>query len=226
MRILEEFWYGNIEPTEYDTSSCKEYKKLLELICRNEEKLKATMTDEQKDLFEKYTDCVREHQTNTDCLIFIAIINQFPAYVESSRNMIEQYNAMCDKVLQSNDDSRKDAVMAYKTILDDLSILLKQDGITPEQQEKITDKMILVADKIADLHEDNRNFLEGIIKYGTPLIGGALLLGAVILGVNVKGTKLPTINGRKWQHSCSQLLCGSVAEDHRDHSLRSDYLPL
>ena len=30
MRILEEFWCGNIEPTEYDTSSCKEYKKLLE----------------------------------------------------------------------------------------------------------------------------------------------------------------------------------------------------
>ena len=44
MRILEEFWYGNIDPTEYDTSS-KEYKKLLELICRNEEKRKATMTD-------------------------------------------------------------------------------------------------------------------------------------------------------------------------------------
>ena len=57
MRILEEFWYGNIEPTEYDTSP-KEYKKLQELICRNEEKLKATMTDEQKELFEKYTDCL------------------------------------------------------------------------------------------------------------------------------------------------------------------------
>lgn len=28
MRILEEFWCGNIEPTEYDTSSNKEYKKL------------------------------------------------------------------------------------------------------------------------------------------------------------------------------------------------------
>ena len=79
--------------------------------------------------------------------VAIAIINQFPAYAESSRNMIEQYNVMCDKVLQSNDDSRRDAVMAYKTILDDLSILLKQDGITPEQQEKITDKMILVGDE-------------------------------------------------------------------------------
>ena len=47
MKILEEFWYGNIEPTDYDTSSCKEYKKLQELICRNEEKLRVSMTDEQ-----------------------------------------------------------------------------------------------------------------------------------------------------------------------------------
>ena len=46
MRILEEFWYGNIELTEYGTSACEENKKLLELICRNEEKLKATMTNE------------------------------------------------------------------------------------------------------------------------------------------------------------------------------------
>ena len=70
MKLLEEFWYGNIEPTEYDTSSCKEYKKLLELICKNEEKLLASMTDEQKELFSRYTDCVREFQTMTDCLLF------------------------------------------------------------------------------------------------------------------------------------------------------------
>lgn len=70
MRILEEFWYGNIEPTDYDSSACKEYKKLLELICRNEEKLQVTMTDEQKELFSRYTDAVREYQMTTDCLIF------------------------------------------------------------------------------------------------------------------------------------------------------------
>ena len=69
MKLLEEFWYGNIEPTEYVTSS-KEYKQLQELICRNEEKLRATMTDKQKELFEKYTDCIREYQTITDCLLF------------------------------------------------------------------------------------------------------------------------------------------------------------
>lgn len=37
MRLLEEFWYGNIEPTEYDTNACKEYKEVLHLITRNEE---------------------------------------------------------------------------------------------------------------------------------------------------------------------------------------------
>ena len=54
MNILEEFWYGNIEPAEYDTSSGKEYKELLQLISRNEDKLLATMTEEQKELFTKY----------------------------------------------------------------------------------------------------------------------------------------------------------------------------
>lgn len=94
MRILEEFWYGNIEPTEYDTSSCKEYKKLLELICRNEEKLQATMTDEQKDLFEKYADCVQEYQTITDCLIFQ---NSFKL---GARVMLEVMETSLDKGTQ------------------------------------------------------------------------------------------------------------------------------
>ena len=79
MRILEEFWYGNIEPTEYDTSSCKEYKKLLELICRNEEKLIATMTDEQKELFEKYTDCVHEFRYSFIKNQYKRFFNSFPA---------------------------------------------------------------------------------------------------------------------------------------------------
>ena len=70
MRILEEFGYDNIESTEYDTYSNKEYKKLVELICRNEEKFKSIMTDEQKELSEKHTDCMRENNVITDCLIF------------------------------------------------------------------------------------------------------------------------------------------------------------
>ena len=70
MNILKEFWYSNLEPAEYDTSSSKEYKELLQLISRNEEKLLETMTEEQKELFFRYTDCVREFQTMAECLLF------------------------------------------------------------------------------------------------------------------------------------------------------------
>lgn len=70
MNILEEFWYGNIELAEYDTSPSEEYKELLQLISRNEDKLLATMTDNQKELFARYVDCVREYQVMAECLLF------------------------------------------------------------------------------------------------------------------------------------------------------------
>lgn len=70
MSILEEFWYGNIEPADYDASPSKEYKELLQLISRNEDKLLATMTDAQKELFSRYADCVRDFQAMAECLLF------------------------------------------------------------------------------------------------------------------------------------------------------------
>ena len=70
MNILEELWYGNIEPAEYDTSPSKEYKQMLQLISRNEDKLLSTMTDAQKELFTKYTDCVRDYQVMAECMLF------------------------------------------------------------------------------------------------------------------------------------------------------------
>ena len=70
MNILEEFWYGNLDPAEYDASPSEEYKELLQVIGRNEEKLLATMTDTQKDLFSRYQDCVREFHAMAECLLF------------------------------------------------------------------------------------------------------------------------------------------------------------
>ena len=70
MNVLEEFWYGNLNPAEYDANTSKEYKELVRLISRNDEKLQATMTEEQHELFSRYTDCVREHQAMSECLLF------------------------------------------------------------------------------------------------------------------------------------------------------------
>ena len=47
-----------------------EYKELLHLIRRNEDKLLATTADAQKELFSRYKDCVREYQAMAECLLF------------------------------------------------------------------------------------------------------------------------------------------------------------
>jgi len=70
MNILEEFWYGTVDPAEYDASPSKENKEILQLISRNEDKLLATMTDAQKELFSRYTNCVREFQSMAECMLF------------------------------------------------------------------------------------------------------------------------------------------------------------
>ena len=70
MNVLEEFWYGNLDLAEYDANPSKEYKELVRLISRNEEKLLATMTEGQKELFSRYADCVREQQAMAECLLF------------------------------------------------------------------------------------------------------------------------------------------------------------
>lgn len=70
MNILEEFWYGNLDPAEYDANPDEEYKELVRLVSRNEDKLLATMTDAQKNLFSRYQDCVREYQAMAECLLF------------------------------------------------------------------------------------------------------------------------------------------------------------
>ena len=70
MKILEELWCGNIEPTEYDTSACREYKQLLEQVCRKEETLQATLGEEQKALFIQYTDSVNQYHAITDYMLF------------------------------------------------------------------------------------------------------------------------------------------------------------
>ena len=55
---------------EYGSFFNEEYRELLQLITKNEEKLQTTFSVEKKELFSKYTDCVQEFQTISECLLF------------------------------------------------------------------------------------------------------------------------------------------------------------
>lgn len=58
--ILEEFWYGNINPQEQSKESSRANNELLKLMGRNRDRLHDSMTAEQRETLEEYDDCVNE----------------------------------------------------------------------------------------------------------------------------------------------------------------------
>ena len=60
MNTLEDLYYGNLFPQEKCAKLDDEVKELLKLLNRNEEKLTATLTEVQKETFEKLKDCEAE----------------------------------------------------------------------------------------------------------------------------------------------------------------------
>ena len=68
--ILEEFWYGNIDPMEQSTGKSQAVKELLKLMGRNRDRLHNSMTAEQRETLAKYDDCVNEMHSIMELEIF------------------------------------------------------------------------------------------------------------------------------------------------------------
>ena len=60
MTTLEDLYFGNINPNERDTKRGSKMDQLVKLMCKNEDGLNATLTEQQKETFEKYKDAQRE----------------------------------------------------------------------------------------------------------------------------------------------------------------------
>ncbi len=68
---LEELWHGNISPETDSRSNTPEMKRLMEYMARHHDNLMTTMTDEQKDLFERFDDCWSEYASLAEKSIFV-----------------------------------------------------------------------------------------------------------------------------------------------------------
>ena len=60
MTTLEDLYYGNISPHERYIKRGSRVDQLVKLICKNEESLTETLTEQQKETFEKFKDCQSE----------------------------------------------------------------------------------------------------------------------------------------------------------------------
>ena len=68
--ILQELYYGNITPSERSFCRTEEYAHILQLVTRNEEKLTETLTEAQKEIFEKFKDSTLEISSITEVTAF------------------------------------------------------------------------------------------------------------------------------------------------------------
>lgn len=69
-KILDELWYGKINPADDYRENGKEAKQLLEYASKHHDKLNFELNDEQKAIFEKFNECCYELNDITERSIF------------------------------------------------------------------------------------------------------------------------------------------------------------
>ena len=69
--IIEEFYYGNIEPQELSTEITPKLKKKLNALVKKEEELTAMLSEKEKELFTNYVLAYNEFSSigNSDSFI-------------------------------------------------------------------------------------------------------------------------------------------------------------
>ena len=72
MGIIDELWYGNISPCEREFKKGSTYSELLGYIVRHQQDLLKRMNDEEKEIFEKFTECTNEMYSMTEREAFVS----------------------------------------------------------------------------------------------------------------------------------------------------------
>lgn len=70
--IIEDFYYGNIEPQEVNSELTPKLKKKLSNLAEKEEQLTAKLNDEDKELFQSYASAYIEFSTLSNADSFIS----------------------------------------------------------------------------------------------------------------------------------------------------------
>ena len=70
MNVIKELWHGNIVPQDDSRNNSREMKQLMEYMARHHDDLLKSMTDEQKEAFEKFDDCWSEYMSLAEVAIF------------------------------------------------------------------------------------------------------------------------------------------------------------
>lgn len=119
----------------------------------------------------------------------IKCIEQFPEFKTYAHKIVAELQDTCNNVVIDNKASRQETVRAYNLILDGLRLKLDTMDLSISDMREITQTMVDVADKIAALDAENKNFLKHILTVGGTVATTALAIGGALLGVKITNRK-------------------------------------
>lgn len=71
MKILEEFWYENIQPNVKSIPAGSRYAKLLQFVVQNEDALIPLLSEDAKEVFNKFREAQDELSSINECDAFM-----------------------------------------------------------------------------------------------------------------------------------------------------------
>ena len=126
--------------------------------------------------------------------VAIKIIEQFPEFSNYAQVLVTHYESIVDSILKENKSSVQAVMDGYMQVLKDLGELAKSESIEQEYRRIFAEKMVDIADKMASFDADNKRFLAGLSKKVTCFAAGTIIVCAAVLGVNIRGKKIPKMH--------------------------------
>lgn len=119
----------------------------------------------------------------------IKCIEQFPNFTEYANGMVKELYSLLGHAVDENKNIQKEAIVAHKNAIDELSWLLHRENVTEELQTFIINQICEETSKIDDLAKEHQHFIKRLTEVAASVATLAVGAAATYIGVKFFGKK-------------------------------------
>lgn len=109
-------------------------------------------------------------------------LEQFPEFRGLAVDLVKELGKIVDKSFDKNEKSQNVFYEACNSVLLSLQVELEKEGISPEERNRIEDKMIELVRMIGEKDTENKKFIAQIIATVGTAAAAVLLAAVALLG--------------------------------------------
>ncbi|SQB35499.1 hypothetical protein [Clostridium cochlearium] len=112
------------------------------------------------------------------------VIEQFPEFSNTVKEMLNEYKDILDKGLESNSESVESYYDACKSIIEVLEKQLEDENLSFDKRKYIIDKMLEVSKMMGEKDSENKKFIATMAVVGVVAVSVVTAVWASALGGN------------------------------------------